>query len=121
MSDEPELQPQRADAEHEQDDGGTPILDWQDEKQEQKVEPPPLYNIVMLNDDFTPMEFVVSLLTHYFGKTEEAAAMIMLSVHKSGKGIAGTFPKDIAETKVAMIDQVSQGEGHPFKCEVEQA
>lgn len=121
MNDEPELQPQRADAEHEQDDSGTPILDWEDQKQDQKIEPPPLYNVVMVNDDFTPMEWVVDMLQSYFGKTPEASAMIMLSVHQTGKGIAGTFPKDIAETKAAIINQVSQGEGHPFKCETEQA
>ena len=91
------------------------------EKQDQKVEPPRPYMVVMMNDDFTPMDFVVEVLQSHFGKTPEAAAMIMLSVHQKGRGVAGTYPKDIAETKAELVNQYAQTAGHPFKCEAEQA
>ncbi len=121
MTDEPQPQPQRADADHEREDDDVIDIQREDEKQKQRVEPPPLYNIVLLNDDYTPMEWVVRVLQTYFGKTEEAAGLIMMTVHRSGKAVAGTYPKDLAESKAAMVNQVSQGEGHPFTCDVEQA
>lgn len=91
------------------------------EEEEEKVKPPPQYNVVMLNDDFTPMDFVVAVLVKFFNKRMEEAVVVMMDVHKKGKGIAGTYSRDIAETKAATVNQIAQQSEHPFKCDVEAA
>jgi ATP-dependent Clp protease adaptor protein ClpS len=80
---------------------------------------PPLYKVVLLNDDYTPMEFVVHVLERFFGLGRERATQIMLAVHTMGKGVCGIYPKDIAETKAEQVNQFARDNGHPLLCEVE--
>jgi ATP-dependent Clp protease adaptor protein ClpS len=77
---------------------------------------PPLYRVVMLNDDYTPMNFVVFVLMRFFSKDERAAMTIMLRVHREGKSLVGVYARSIAETKVAQVNAFSQENGHPLKC-----
>lgn len=90
------------------------------EKEKQAVKPPPLYKCMLLNDDYTTMEYVVDVLQRFFGHTEEAAMNIMLDVHNHGKGIAGIFPKDIAETKSQAVMQDAQKKEYPLMVEIEE-
>ena len=91
------------------------------EKQEQKVEPPKLYQVVMLNDDFTPMEFVVLVLQEYFLHDLETATQIMLKIHHEGRGICGVYSKDIAATTVELVQAAAKRAGHPLQCTLEAA
>ena len=84
-----------------------------------KLQPPSLYNVVMLNDDYTPMEFVVEVLETFFGLDREAATRVMLTVHTAGKAICGTFTKDVAETKSAHVNHYARESQHPLLCEIE--
>ena len=84
-----------------------------------KLKKPPMYQVVLINDDFTPMEFVVYILEHFFSKDRAQATRIMLSVHTQGKGLCGTFTRDIAETKVARVNQYSRSNNHPLLCDME--
>jgi ATP-dependent Clp protease adaptor protein ClpS len=84
------------------------------------AELPPLYQVVLLNDDFTPMEFVVVILQEYFHKDRAAATEIMLQVHHEGKGTCGVFPKDIASTKVELVLSHARSHGHPLQCVMEE-
>ncbi len=86
-----------------------------------KLKRPPLYKVVLLNDDFTPMEFVVRVLEGFFAMTREKATQIMLHVHTRGKGVCGVFPHDIAETKVAQVNEFSRRNQHPLLCTMEEA
>jgi ATP-dependent Clp protease adaptor protein ClpS len=86
------------------------------ERAPQKVPPPRLYQVVMLNDDYTPMEFVVALLQEYFGKDRETATQIMLSIHLDGRGICGVYTHDVASTKVAQVVEAARRAGHPLQC-----
>jgi ATP-dependent Clp protease adaptor protein ClpS len=90
------------------------------EKQAQKIKPPSMYRVVLLNDDYTPMEFVVDILQEYFNKNREAALQIMLKVHREGKGICGVYSKDIAATKVEMVLAHARQAGHPLQCVMEE-
>lgn len=92
------------------------------EKQESKQElkPPAMWNVIVLNDDFTPMEFVVICLMTIFNKTQEQAIRIMLNIHEQGKGIAGTYTHDIALTKQAAALDFAKSNGHPLLLTVEQ-
>ena len=88
--------------------------------QKQKLsKPPPFYRVVMLNDDFTPMDFVVEMLRIYFGKGEEEATVIMLSIHHQGRGICGVYPQDIACTKVDCVMSAAQRAQYPLQCIME--
>ncbi len=89
------------------------------ERQKSKLAPPPLYQVVLLNDDYTPMEFVVSVLQRIFGKNEDEAARIMLKVHHEGRGVCGVYPRDIAATRVEMVRQLAQARQHPLQCVME--
>lgn len=80
---------------------------------------PPMYQVVMYNDDYTPMDFVVDVLMQIFFLDEAAATSVMMAVHRQGKGVAGVYPKDIAETKTMIVNQVAQEHEHPLKCECE--
>ena len=84
-----------------------------------ELKKPSMYKVVLLNDDYTPMEFVVSLLEKLFGLDREKATRIMLQVHTHGKGVCGTFTYEIAETKVAQVSEYSQRHQHPLLCEME--
>jgi ATP-dependent Clp protease adaptor protein ClpS len=86
-----------------------------------KLKPPPQYQVVLLNDDYTPMEFVVEVLEGFFGMDREKATRIMLHVHTRGKGVCGLYPRDIAETKVAQVNDYSRQHQHPLLCAMEQA
>ena len=81
---------------------------------------PPLYRVVLINDDFTPMEFVVDVLERFFAMNRPAATRVMLEVHTRGKGICGVFTYEIAETKVAQVTSYSREHQHPLMCTLEQ-
>ncbi|MEY4769094.1 MAG: ATP-dependent Clp protease adaptor ClpS [Pseudomonadota bacterium] len=82
---------------------------------------PPLYRVILLNDDFTPMDFVVDILTQFFAMSYERATQVMLQVHYEGVGICGTFSKDVAETKVQIVNEYSRQHHHPLLCSMEEA
>ncbi len=86
-----------------------------------KLKKPPLYKVLLINDDYTPMEFVVHILEHFFGKNRHAATGIMLEVHTKGKGVCGIYTLDIAETKVSQVNDYSRENNHPLLCTLEQA
>jgi ATP-dependent Clp protease adaptor protein ClpS len=89
------------------------------ERQPAKVEPPGLYQVVMLNDDFTPMEFVVLVLQEYFLRDLETATQIMLKIHHEGRGVCGVYTKDVATTKVELVLAAARRGGHPLQCILE--
>lgn len=80
---------------------------------------PSLFQVVMLNDDYTPMDFVVEVLTTFFGMNEEKATQVMLAVHTQGQAVCGVFTRDIAETKVALVNKYSADCEHPLLCELQ--
>jgi ATP-dependent Clp protease adaptor protein ClpS len=84
-----------------------------------KLKKPPMYRVLLLNDDYTPMEFVVEVLMIFFSMTQEQATQVMLAVHNEGKGICGVFSRDVAETKAAQVNQYSKDNKHPLLSEVE--
>ena len=94
------------------DDGNTVVL----ERRTQRTQPPQMYQVVMLNDDFTPMEFVVMVLQEFFNKDRESATQIMLKIHLDGKGICGVYSKDVAATKVDQVRDAAHKSGHPLQC-----
>ena len=98
--------------EPEPDDGGAVVL----ERRTQKVKPPQMYQVVMLNDDYTPMEFVVVVIQEFFGKDLAAATQIMLKIHLDGRGVCGVYSKDVAATKVDQVLDAAAKAGHPLKC-----
>ena len=91
------------------------------ERQEQRVEPPKLYQVVMLNDDYTPMEFVVLMLQEYFLRDIDTATQIMLKIHHEGRGVCGVYSKDVAATKVELVQAAAKRAGHPLQCIMEAA
>jgi len=94
-----------------------PTPDIQTEKPALKK--PSMYKVIMLNDDYTPMDFVVELLERFFQHNDESAMRIMLAIHQTGVGICGIYPKDIAETKVMQVEAHCRQHGHPLCCSVE--
>ncbi|HEX3808552.1 MAG TPA: ATP-dependent Clp protease adapter ClpS [Rhizomicrobium sp.] len=84
-----------------------------------KTKKPSLYKVLILNDDYTPMEFVVHILERFFNKNREAAVEIMLHVHRNGVGICGVFTYEVAETKVAQVIEFSRRHQHPLQCTME--
>ncbi|MBT8121879.1 MAG: ATP-dependent Clp protease adapter ClpS [Gammaproteobacteria bacterium] len=86
-----------------------------------KLKEPAMYKVFLLNDDYTPMEFVVTLLEQLFGMDREKATRIMLQVHSQGKGICGVYTYEIAETKVAQVNEYAQRHQHPLMCSMEEA
>lgn len=91
------------------------------EEAKPKLKRPPLYKVILLNDDFTPMEFVVQILEKFFSMSREKATQIMLHVHTRGKGVCGVFTHEIAETKVAQVNEYSRRHQHPLLCTMEEA
>ncbi len=85
----------------------------------ERVEEPPLYRVILLNDDYTTMEFVVEILTYVFNKGLESATRIMLEVHRNGMGVCGVYPLDVAETKVETVHALAKEHGFPLKCLME--
>lgn len=86
------------------------------ERRPQKTKPPQMYQVVLLNDDYTPMEFVVVVIQEFFSKDRETATQIMLKIHLDGKGVCGVFSKDIAATKVDQVTEAARKNGHPLQC-----
>jgi ATP-dependent Clp protease adaptor protein ClpS len=91
------------------------------ERQARKTAPPRMYRVVMLNDDFTPMEFVVLMLQRHFGHGLESATHIMLKIHHEGRGVCGVYSRDIAATKVELVLASAKRAGHPLQCIMEAA
>jgi ATP-dependent Clp protease adaptor protein ClpS len=91
------------------------------ETQKSKVKPPPMFKVVLLNDDYTPMDFVVSVLQTFFSMSREQATQIMLKVHREGMGVCGVYPKDVAATKVEQVIAFSRKHEHPLQCVMEEA
>ncbi len=103
------------DGAEDQDDGGLAL-----QEAKPKLKRPPLYKVVILNDDYTPMEFVVEILETFFQLNREKATQVMLHVHTKGKGVCGVFTREIAETKVAQVNEYSRHNQHPLMCDMEQ-
>ena len=89
------------------------------EAQRARAEPPKMYKVLLLNDDYTPMDFVVTVLTEFFYKSLEQAEQIMLKVHHEGKAVCGEYPRDVAETKVVRVARYARAHGHPLQCVME--
>lgn len=85
-----------------------------------KIKRPPLYKVVLINDDYTPMEFVVHILENFFKMNREKATRIMLQVHTRGKGVCGVYTRDIAETKVYQVNEHARESQHPLLCAMEE-
>jgi ATP-dependent Clp protease adaptor protein ClpS len=90
-----------------------------EQKTEKKLARPRLYKVILINDDFTTMEFVVALLVHVFHHSETSAQAIMLNIHRTGAGIAGIYTKEIAETKVAQVMELAEKAEYPLQCTME--
>jgi ATP-dependent Clp protease adaptor protein ClpS len=108
MSDDPRTH-------HRDDDQGLAL-----EEGKPRLKRPPLYRVILLNDDYTPMEFVVQVLEKVFGLDRNTATRIMLEVHTKGKGICGVYTYEIAETKVAQVTGLAQQHQHPLLCTMEE-
>ena len=91
------------------------------ERKPQKTEPPRMYQVVLLNDDYTPMEFVVMVLQEYFQRDIETATQIMLKIHHEGRGVCGVYTRDVAATKVELVLAAAKRSGHPLQCTMEAA
>jgi ATP-dependent Clp protease adaptor protein ClpS len=91
------------------------------ERKAARVKPPRMYQVVMLNDDYTPMEFVVMVLQRYFQRDLETATLIMLKIHHEGRAVCGVYPKDVAATKVELVVSDARRVGHPLQCMMEAA
>ncbi|MCD6667958.1 ATP-dependent Clp protease adapter ClpS [Vibrio cholerae] len=91
------------------------------EKEKTAVKPPSMYHVVLNNDDYTPMDFVIEILERFFSMDIERATQVMLKVHYEGKAICGTFTAEVAETKVAQVTMYSRENEHPLLCTMEQA
>lgn len=85
-----------------------------------KVKPPPMFKVLLLNDDYTPMDFVVDVLQRFFALTRETATQVMLKVHREGAGVCGVYPKDVAATKVELVMSYARQHQHPLRCVLEE-
>jgi ATP-dependent Clp protease adaptor protein ClpS len=94
------------------DDGDAVVL----ERRPQKTAPPQMFQVVMLNDDYTPMEFVVVVIQEFFNKDRETATQIMLKIHLDGRGVCGVYSRDMAATKVNQVMEAAHQAGHPLQC-----
>lgn len=99
----------------------TENIDVAVEEARPRVKQPPLYRVVLINDDFTPMDFVVEILESIFGMERMRATQVMLEVHTKGKGVCGVFNFEIAETKVAQVMGISKQHQHPLLCTMEES
>jgi ATP-dependent Clp protease adaptor protein ClpS len=91
------------------------------EESRPEVKKPPLYKVVLLNDDYTPMEFVVDVLKKFFGMEHDKATQVMLNVHTRGRGVAGVYTFEIAETKVILVNDYAREHEHPLQCTLEES
>jgi ATP-dependent Clp protease adaptor protein ClpS len=85
-----------------------------------KLAPPPMFKVLLLNDDYTPMDFVIVVLEKFFNLGREQATIVMLKVHREGRGVCGVFPKDVAATKVAQVGAFAREHQHPLVCVMEE-
>lgn len=115
--DDPPIPPQQPPVVPQRDDAGAVVA----ERKSARTKPPRMYQVVLLNDDFTPMEFVVMVLQQYFRLDLEAATLIMLKIHHEGRGVCGVFSKDVAATKVELVLAAARRAGHPLQCIMEAA
>lgn len=99
----------------------TELLDRPETDLESDLRAPPLYRVLLMNDDFTPMDFVIHILQRFFHKPMEEATRIMLEVHTKGAGVCGVFPHEIAETKVHLVNTYAKQNRFPLKCTMEKA
>ena len=90
------------------------------EAKKAKLKPPPMYKVMLLNDDYTPMEFVVLVLQKFFAMTRERATQVMLKVHREGIGVCGVYPRDVASTKVQLVAAFAKKHQHPLQCVMEE-
>jgi len=86
-----------------------------------RVKPPPLYKVLLLNDDYTPMDFVVVVLQTVFAMNREKATAVMLQVHREGMGVCGTYVREVAATKVGQVIEIARKHQHPLQCTMEEA
>lgn len=107
--------PRRNGGDHDEADGKTGVVT----KTRPKTKKPSLYKVLILNDDYTPMEFVVLVLQRFFNKAQDDATRIMLHVHHKGVGICGVYTYEVAETKVTQVMDFSRQHGHPLQCTME--
>ncbi|MFY9329632.1 MAG: ATP-dependent Clp protease adapter ClpS [Georgfuchsia sp.] len=84
------------------------------------IKSPPLFRVLLLNDDYTPMDFVIVVLQKFFAMTTEQATIVMLQVHRQGKGICGIYPRDVAATKIAAVSAFARQHQHPLACVMEE-
>ncbi len=90
------------------------------EAEKSKLKPPPMFKVILLNDDFTPMDFVVAVLQTFFSMNREQAMQIMLQVHMDGAGVCGVYPNDVAVTKVEQVVTFARQHQHPLRCVMEE-
>ena len=90
------------------------------EAKKAKLKPPPMFKVMLLNDDYTPMEFVVLVLQKFFAMTRERATQVMLKVHREGIGVCGVYPRDVASTKVQLVAAFAKKHQHPLQCVMEE-
>jgi ATP-dependent Clp protease adaptor protein ClpS len=90
------------------------------EAEKSKAKPPPLFKVMLLNDDYTPMDFVVAVLQKFFSMSREQATRVMLKVHREGVGICGIYPRDVAATKVEQVSSYARQHQHPLACVMEE-
>ncbi|ATC98607.1 MAG: ATP-dependent Clp protease adapter ClpS [Pseudoalteromonas spongiae] len=95
------------------------LVDSQKEKQRQSIKPPRKYKVILNNDDYTPMDFVVEVLARFFNMDSDRATEIMLKVHYDGKAVCGVYSAEVAETKVAQVNQYARDNEHPLLCSFE--
>jgi len=103
-----------ADKPNDTDDNGLAV-----QESKPKLKRPPLYKVMILNDDYTPMEFVVHILEYFFGMDREKAVRVMLQVHTQGNGVCGVYSREIAETKVSQVNDYARDNNHPLLCTME--
>ncbi len=115
--DDPPTPPPKPPAQPRRGDSGAVVV----ERKTARTKPPQMYQVVLLNDDYTPMEFVVMVLQHYFRRDLEAATLIMLKIHHEGRGVCGVYTKDVAATKVELVLAAARRAGHPLQCIMEAA
>ncbi|MCC7041231.1 MAG: ATP-dependent Clp protease adapter ClpS [Burkholderiales bacterium] len=90
------------------------------EAEKAKLKPPPLYKVMLLNDDYTPMDFVVVVLQTVFAMSREKATQVMLQVHREGMGVCGTYTREVASTKVEQVVAIARKHQHPLQCTMEE-
>ena len=106
--------PRMHDSQHQDSDGDVAV-----QTAPPQLKRPPLYAVVLLNDDYTPMDFVIEILQQYFALNLDQATQVMLTVHYEGKGVAGVYPREIAETKANQVNNYARSQGYPLLCQIE--